>query len=232
MKNHHRRPVCILAVLLSITYPLITKAQKPFNFGVKAGVNLSSSSYNRYFTDKKSLKPGFQFGLTGEYGLAKSLFVQSEIMLTTRGVIYRGAELWVGGSRPPVTHWKNTFNQTYLQMPLKLAWKFDAGSKIRLFIHAGGYAAYGISAIDKTHNRYTGVEMEDDEQRQNLFQEKSLKKFDTGIATGFGAEFGSLTFATSYEHGLKDIGTRMPNSAHDFEYHNRNIAFTLGYKFR
>jgi hypothetical protein len=232
MKNHQSKYTLVLAILLSITYPLITKAQIPFSYGVKAGLNLSSSSYNRYFTDRKSLKPGFRIGFTGEYGFTKSLFVQSEIAFTTRGVIYRGTEIWVGGSKPPVTHWKNTFSQTYLQIPLKLAYKCDISSKIRLLINAGGYAAYGISAIDKTKNRYTGVEMEDDEKSHNLYKGKSLKKYDMGIITGIGAEYGPLTFAVNYEYGLKDIGIRMPDSAHDFEYHNRNISFTMGYRFR
>lgn len=230
MKIHKRQITQVLAILLSITYPLITKAQKTFNYGIKAGLNLSSTSYNLYFYDTKSIKPGFQIGLTGEYGLIKSLFVQSEIAFTTKGVVYRGADAWIGGSNPPITHWKNTFDLMYLQIPLKLAYKFDVGEKTRLFVNAGAYAAHGLIAKDKTKNHYTGVEKDDDEQNHSLFKDRSLKRFDMGIITGLGAEFGLIAIGINYEPGLKDIGTRMPNSSNDFEYRNRNISFTLGYK--
>ncbi len=230
MKIHKRQMTQVLAVLLSITYPLITKAQKTFNYGIKAGLNLSSTSYNPYFYDTKNLKPGFQIGLTGEYGLTKSLFLQSEIAFTTKGVVFRGAEAWIGGSNPPITHWKNTFDLRYAQIPLKLAYKFAVGTKTRLFLNAGAYAAYGISATVKTKNHYTGVERDDDEQSHNLFKDKSLKRFDMGIITGLGAEFGSMAIGINYEPGLKNIGTRMPDSSNDFEYRNRNISFTVAYK--
>ncbi|RYU92874.1 porin family protein [Emticicia agri] len=232
MKNQQRMFLIVLTILLVLAYPLITKAQKPPGYGIKAGMNLSGSSYNRYFSDSKSLKPGFQVGITGEYALTKALFLQSEIAFTTKGVVYRGADLWIGGTNPPVTHWKNTLDLLYVKAPLKLAYKFDMGSKIKLVVNAGAYAAYGVGAKDKTKNRYTGVERPADTQSYYPFKEGVLRRFDTGAIAGLGVELGSLQLAINYELGIRDIGKQMRDSSHDFEYHNQNISFTIGYALK
>lgn len=229
-----QKSVCsaMLFVLFSFVYPTITQAQKGFSYGLKAGLNLSTSSYNRFFTDKKVLKPGFQVGITGEFGFTDAFFLQSELVFTTKGAEYRGAESWIGGTNPPITHWRNIFTQNYVQVPLKVAYKFNAGADLKLFVNAGGYAAYGISGTDKTKNRYTKVDRPDDESVAYPFKEGALKRFDTGALLGFGAEYKRFTLGINYEHGLADIGAQLSNSVYDFEYHNRNIAFTLGYRIR
>lgn len=59
-----------------------------------------------------------------------------------------------------------------------------------------------------------------------------LNRFHTGILAGIGAEYGKLAVSINYELSLKDIGLPMSNSSKGFEYHNRNIALTLGYRFK
>lgn len=232
MKKHQRNFLIILTILLGLAFPLITKAQQSFHYGIKAGLNLSSSSYNRYLSDSKSMKAGFQVGMMGEFALTKALFLQSEIIFTTKGVVYKGTEAWIGGTNPPVTHWKNIIDQLYIQVPLKLAYKFDMSSRAKLVVNAGGYAAYGVSAKDKTKNRYTGVERPDDKTTYNPFNDKVLNRFDTGVLAGIGTELGALAVGITYELGLKDIGQQMLHSSNGFEYHNRNISLTVGYRFK
>lgn len=232
MKTHKSTLLAALFVLCSFVCPTITQAQKGFSYGLKAGLNLSTSSYNRFFTDKKVLKPGFQVGITGEYGFTDAFFLQSELTFTTKGAEYRGSELWIGGSNPPITHWRNIFTQNYVQIPLKVAYKFNTGANFKLFVNAGGYAAYGISGTDKTKNRYTKIDKPDDESAAYLFKEGALKRFDTGASLGFGAEYKKFNIGINYEHGLADIGAQLSSHIYDFEYHNRNIAFTLGYRIK
>ncbi|GAB3519735.1 hypothetical protein GCM10027442_41690 [Emticicia fontis] len=63
--------------MLGIAFPLIIREHNSFNYGVKAGLTLSDTSYNRSFYDKKILKPGAcQIGITGKNGLNKELFLQ------------------------------------------------------------------------------------------------------------------------------------------------------------
>jgi hypothetical protein len=67
MKKYQRNFLIILTILLGLAYPLIIHAHHSFYCGIKAGNNQSGSSYKRYISESKILKPGCQIAMNGKH---------------------------------------------------------------------------------------------------------------------------------------------------------------------
>lgn len=220
-------------LLFVIFFPLLSlnlSAQKsPFTFGVKAGMNLSSATINNREADAK-LKPGYQVGVTVDFEVYKSLYLQSALSFTTKGSKIDDllAGKLIGGSgKPNETH---TYNQLYLQVPIHVAYKVNVGENNNIIFSFGPYFAYGIGGKSKRKlndsavfgdgsNQYKFDTFGDDEG-------EALKKFDVGLSFGVGTEFNKIVVGAGYELGLKNIA----KYEHD-KYKNYNIAVLVGYKF-
>lgn len=230
MKKKKSLLLLILAIASGVIFTFEAQAQKKFSYGVKAGLNLSKSTFTPYSYEEKSPKAGFQVGFTGDYNLIRDLFLQSELMFTTKGVVYKGSEVWIGSSNPPVTHWKNTIDQLYVQVPLKLAYKINIGANTRAFVNAGYYASYGVAGNDKLKNQFEGVDRPDENKTRLTYEESLLKRFDDGISTGIGIEYKTWSVGINYESGFKDLRYMHIGSSETYSYKNRNVSFTIGYR--
>lgn len=222
----------MLTFVSVIAYTFDAQAQKKINYGIKAGLNLSESTFTPYYYDEKKPKAGFQVGFTGEYNLSAGLFVQSELMFSTKGVVFKGTDIWIGSSNPPVTHWKNIVDQLYVQVPVKLAYKINIGAETRFFVNAGYYAAYGLGGNDKVKNHYEGVDKPDETLSRYTFKETLSKRYDGGITTGIGVDYKKWTIGLNYEHGLNDIHYSYKYVTNTDSYKNRNLSVTFGYRLQ
>ena len=230
MKKHAIFLLLSLSIVSGISLTFEAQAQEKFNYGVKAGLNLSKSTFIPYSYDEITPKAGFQIGFTGEYNLIDGLFLQSELMFTTKGVVYKGSEVWIGSSNPPITRWKNTIDQLYLQVPLKIAYKVNIGANTLLFVNGGYYASYGVAGNDKLKNQFEGIDQPEENKTRLTYKESLLKRFDDGISTGFGVEYKAWSVGINYELGFKDLRYMYIGSSETYAYKNRNVSFTIGYR--
>src|SRR5688572_13834005 len=93
--------ILFLLLISSISYG----QEKPWLFGVKAGVNLSDGKEdtNGYVgAGDKKIKWGYQIGFDAEYAVTNSIYLHSGLSLTTKGIKHAGAEIWIGSSNPPI----------------------------------------------------------------------------------------------------------------------------------
>lgn len=234
----------ILFVCLIFIVPITSlKAQnKKFSFGVRAGVNISNGTEETpYLVGNKKGKTGFHVGVNADYLLTKSLYLESGLSLTTKGAVHEDAELWIGSTNPATTYWKRTTNLVYLQLPLKVGYKFGISPSVKVLLNAGGYFAYGIGGKEtvkqntvpssvRGEEKFTGDSFGTETRRRAVYD---LKKEDYGLTFGTGAEYKQFSLHVDFELGLANIGK--PNSqnapGNKSEFRNRNLSVGVGYAF-
>lgn len=239
--KHSVLSVLFLLLIASSSYG----QEKPWLFGVNAGVNVSNAREytNRYTgTGEKGVKWGYQIGFNAEYAVINSIFLQSGLSLTTKGTKHEGAEVWIGSSTPPITYWQSTTNQVYLQLPLRVGYKINLSNLAKIRVSAGAYVAYGIGGKEIIKETTTPSSTREDEKfTSDTFGEEyrryspyNLKKQDYGISMGFGVEYKKFILGIDCEVGLLNISKPNKNESSPLpvDYQNRNLSLTIGYMFR
>jgi hypothetical protein len=202
-------------------------------FGVKAGVNLSSVSGD--VEDVKS-KIGFNVGVTVDYGFTDNLFLLSGLELTQKG--YKVEEEYSEDYPGASVNVKSTVTSSplYLQIPIHIAYKLDLGS-VKLVPEVGPYVAFGIAGKTKVKTELSSdnqavldligdTSSEEDGDFFGSEDEGGAKSFDFGIGLGIGAEFGKLGAKIGYDLGLTSLSYNK-----DFSVKNGNFYLSVGYKF-
>lgn len=198
-------------ILLSaiVLMNLCASAQdKPFTFGVKAGVNLANFSGD---VENNKAKIGYNVGVTVDYAITPEFYLLSGLEFTTKGV------KWKAGDD------EQKANPMYLQVPVHAGYKIKITEGTRLMLHAGPYVAYGIGG--KNSIKENGKEI----AKYNFFGDKEsgrAKRFDFGLGLGVGVEFGKINAGLGWDFGLLNF-----SRAENNKLRNMNGYLTVGYKF-
>ena len=168
--------------------PCIAQVQEDeFQIGVRGGLN-ASAFYDGNLSDQ-NLRYGFHLGLFTDLALAKSISLQPEIVLSTKGNrITYGDD---GGVLSFLKiEGKVKTNLTYIDVPLL--------AKITLWkvynIHLGPYASYlvdGKISVDGTFS--------------NQLSRRNFKSWDYGMAIGAGTDLGRVSIGTRCHLGMTNI---------------------------
>lgn len=228
-----RYPALICALLFQLSLSAQTK-QDRFSYEINAGFNLSTASFAADINLSKISKPGFQVGAGVNYNFAGSFFAGTGLYYTTKGSILEVTrESSIEG--PVVkTESRQTINQYYLQLPVKIGYQFKLGEKVTGIVHTGAYYAYGIGGKTIDRNIHSGGFSGMDKSESKTFGKKSLKKADYGWLGGIGASISKMLIMLHYEIGIRDINqdNKHELSSHNTKsYKNRNASLTLGYRF-
>lgn len=207
-----------IAALMSLACFTVSSQEVALRFGVEAGANFSTASIANNPLDK-STRVGFQIGITADYALTDSWYVQSGLSYTTKGVKLEGEDKEIN------LKYKYTIDQTYFQLPVYIAYKIKVAPGTRIVFNAGPYVAYGVGGrLKPSDGYYQNIDNSTDDE-DTFGDDGILNRFDFGLGGGVGVEFGKIVLTGRYEWGLTDIGQ------YDRDYKNRNAAVTLGYKF-
>lgn len=207
----------------------VSAQNSPFQFGVKAGMNMSNASIENKEADPK-FKIGYQIGLTVDYSLTQNWLIQSGLSFTTKGSkiddFFAGKMLGGDGKGSTLS-----FNQQYFQLPVYGAYKVNVSDDFNVVIGAGPYIAYGIGGKEKYKLNNGTFGDGSNEKKYDTFGNgedggEELNRFDFGLGLNVSAEYGKIVVGLGYEHGITNIAES------DYEkYRNRNASLTLGYKF-
>jgi hypothetical protein len=156
-------------------------------FGIKGGINFT----NLYVADvsRENMKIGFNAGLFAKLPITKGFSIQPELLYTVKGAKDTYSNFIQGNG-------EYRYNLNYLELPVlavvNLAKNFN--------LHAGGYAAYLVSATVKDV-RSDGTIVGAKELRADDF-----KRFDYGLVGGLGIDITNFTIGARYNYGLSSIG--------------------------
>lgn len=213
-----------LVLLLLVVSALKASAQdEVWQFGIKGGFNLSSAAAKNIGT--KKIKAGYQIGLSVDYAVTESFYLQSGTYFTVKGIRLKSTS----GYSEDISSWKQHLTMQYLEFPLLAAYKIEAVSGMKLFFNAGPYFAYGIGG--KTSLIGNG---EEGKNKADTFGDNRIKKEDYGLRYGAGLEFEKFLFEISFDFGFANIADKnneLNKLLDNTHYRNKNFSLLVGYKF-
>lgn len=190
---------------------------------IKGGLNMSNF-YGSNLNDK-NIKPGFHIGVGADLEFLHNVSLQTGLFYSAKGAKYN---YYSKLTEDVEFEW----SANYIQLPLHLAYKFDITPGAKLVLHAGPYLAYGIGGERKINNYRGDLDQLFGEQDVNTFDKNhGLKRFDSGVGIGVGAEFGLITIDLGWDMGLTDLARENKLLVAQKSIKTQSAYLSLGYKF-
>lgn len=210
--------VCLFACLMTLAATECVNAQK-VNFGVKAGLNLSTWSY-----DDASLRPGFHAGGFATVQFSRMFAVQPEVMYSMEGAAWEGKLDAFGFS---LANAKVTSTVHKLNVPVML--QFTPISM--LTIEAGPQFGFNLAVSHHIKSNIAGIELP--EQDVDVDKE-NYNMFEMGIAAGLKLNLTrNMAIGARYVYGISPIfdeGRLFSRQVTD-AVHTSNIMVSLNFAF-
>ena len=215
------------AILLfaSISSAIFLNAQN-FNWGVRAGLNVSSlGDYELSMTQNQDSELGSKVGpyagIFGQFKLYKNLGLETGLFYSQLG----GKDKENDYDNGYLEQYKIEGNSSYLQLPVTLHYKFNIIKSLSIYPSLGVYAGYGLAGKIKTLENIGGVNVDSSE---DYF--KDFNRFDFGAAMGLNVEYRKFILGFHYDRGF----TRVNEEEVIFgdNAYNSNFRVALSYMFR
>ena len=210
--------VCLFACLMTLAATECVNAQK-VNFGVKAGLNLSTWNY-----DDASLRPGFHAGGFATVQFSRMFAVQPEVMYSMEGAAWEGKLDAFGFS---LANAKVTSTVHKLNVPVML--QFTPISM--LTIEAGPQFGFNLAVSHHIKSNIAGiVETESDVD----VDKENYNMFEMGIAAGLKLNLTrNMAIGARYVYGISPIidEVKVGNSVISDAVHTSNIMVSLNFAF-
>jgi hypothetical protein len=221
-------------LLLTFSLVLLTTFSfaQTFDFGIKAGVNLSTASVSGpppvsiYDHPDHQYKTGFQAGVTADIGF-QHFSIQPGLFFITKGEKFREDLAFLIGGQPNSTYETVSTNFNYLELPVNLLYKLQAAPAVRIYAGGGPYLGYGLSGKTTVHVR--GDETHDSQANAPFGSENTseYKSLDYGANFIAGVALKKhFTVDLNYSLGLRNIAWTPGNGLK-----NRTLGLSVGYLF-
>lgn len=200
----------------AIAMSSLTFAQQ---FGVKAGMNVSSLSDDATLSDQKS-KIGFNAGVFMNAPLAEKFSIQPELLYNNLGSKVYLTEVDLGG-----TTYRSEYARhlDYITVPVM----FQYNATPEFYLEAGPEFGILVNAKDKYKSTENGVTQG---TTSSSISTDNFNSFNFGLGLGAGYYFTpKIGLTARYVAGLSDIAKDRPNNSSAV----RNNVFQVGlaYKF-
>ncbi len=193
----------------AIAMSSLTFAQQ---FGVKAGMNVSSLSSDASLSDQKS-KIGFNAGVFMNAPLAENFSIQPELMYSQMGD--KGTTTILG------TEYSSARNHDYITLPVM----FQYNATPSFYLEAGPEFGLLVSAKNKLKNESNGNTLAESSNYKD-----DLNGFNVGVGLGAGYYFTpNVGLTARYVAGLTDIAKDRPSGSDSVK--NNVFQVGLAYKF-
>ena len=201
---------------------------------LQGGLNLSTiSKTNDGKTEKNNFLPTFNAGLLARLGLSKTFDIETGAILTGRG---SNAETYFNGGNDYV---KSRFNPFYIEVPVNAVVKIPVGKSVKLFVHAGPYAAVGVFGKSSREMKVgplyssesSSIKFNNDDPFTSDQEDagyNKLKRFDFGLNVGGGVQFRHLILKANFAYGLTKINSTETNNNANDKNKYRLLSFSVG----
>lgn len=189
-------PVCKITVLVALLWMPVTKAAAQFSAGIKAGFTLNQPDKAPGVTYSEYLPAGgFAAGFSFQYDLDEHLAIYAEPGFFQKNVSYQRTKNYAAT-------WERN-NNTYLQLPVMLQYRYPLGKKLDAFAQAGVFAGWWAfkskkGAIPNIYDLTDGTTPDGTPssyfrmaayKEQNAFEPNKDQRFDFGGVGGIGANW-------------------------------------------
>lgn len=216
------KKILLLLTLAAGLNVAVNAQDKPVFFGVKAGLALPSiTASGMGISITTSSKTSFYVGAVADVNISPIFSFQPGLTYVGKGGKFDIGEMAEAMGADPSDFEgvdKITFNYSYLELPLNLLANFNAGTG-KVFVGAGPYAAYALSANMKAGNTSVDAEFGS--------AEGQLKRMEFGVNFLGGYKLSNgLNLHAGYGIGL----TSTENSS-DGKTKNKVFSVGLGFMF-
>jgi hypothetical protein len=198
------------------------------HLGIRAGINLSSKVFKvgdeRLWEEGTTYNPGFHVGATAEFPITEAIFLETDLLLTTKGFKYSEKETFEGQSYS----YKEKMNLFYLEVPITLKALHDLGN-MKLYGQLGPYIGMGLFGKLTVEESYNGNESDSFDIEWGSDENSDLKRLDYGLTFGAGTDLGAIHFGLFYNLGLANMS---PTDTYDESMKSRVLGFTVGYRIK
>lgn len=177
-------------------------------FGIKGGVNMSNLYSDSDDINDENALWGFNAGVFAAFPIADNVFIQPEILFTTKGAELDYDYAGIEGT--------NKFKLSYIEVPLLVRFNLTENFNI----HVGGYASYLVNAK---------IKGEGDFEFEEELDADDFERFDAGLSAGVGVDFNPLSVGLRYNYGLTTIGKERDGVTFP-DAKNSNLSLYLAYK--
>jgi len=201
----------ILIVIVAAMASMCANAQE-VQFGVRAGLNLTTESKAKNIDGRDAESPDFRTGMhiggLVNWAINERFELEADLLYSMQG--YKDQ---VNIEAEQSLHDKNyTVTSHYLTLPIAAKANIVKG----VYVECGPQFGYLLSKKDKL----------EDFETEDSFTSDNTKRFDFGILGGLGYKFENGVFVNArYIHGLTKTSKVFDGCK------NRNIQLSLGYLF-
>lgn len=206
-----------LVLALAVAASSLTFAQQ---FGVKAGMNVSSLSKDADLSDQKS-KIGFNAGVFMNLPLGADFSIQPELLYTQYGSksTYNAPVLTPSGIVEQ--KYSASTNLDYIALPVMIQYNVLP----QFYLEAGPELGLSITAKNKVKNETTGETLAESDNFKD-----DINGFNVGVGLGAGYYFTpNIGLTARYVAGLTDIAQDRPSGSDSVK--NNVFQVGLAYKF-
>ncbi|QIL40920.1 PorT family protein [Pedobacter sp. HDW13] len=214
-----KKLVLSLLTVAALSTPALAQST-PVKFGLKAGLafpNMTFSAGSASFS--YGTKTSYYVGGTVEFQLSDLVSIQPGLTFIDKGTKINSSSFGFDND-DFLTDVNATINFKYLEVPVNALVNFKVANSGKLFVGAGPYFAYALSANAKMGSEKEKIEFED----------SGFKRTDFGLnfLAGFQLNNG-LNVHAGYGLGLSNMAN--DEEAQDFDASIKNKVFTVGLGF-
>lgn len=193
-----------------------SKPEKTVHLGVRAGLNVSSISK---LEDAYGSKCGFHAGLSADFAIVESFYINSGIFFTMKGT--------KGDISEDGVKVEGTMNPMYIEIPVMASYRYNFNENLQWQLNFGPYFAYGVGGKNKIESSYNGHKIDEYSWEEDFFgdaDEGYANHFDMGLGIGTGVTWNKIFFGINYQFGLTEVWK-------DSKAKNGNFQVAVGYNF-
>jgi hypothetical protein len=191
-----------------------------FEIGLQGGLNSSTLTTNPLRTNNKVNLIGWNAGIIFSIPLSKRISLQPEINYANHGIKYAYDSDY------------EKLTMKYVEMPLLFKYNIINGGKGKIYLQAGGYGGYWLSAEleNSTNQEVIKEQYPFDDDISDGFKDN---RFNYGLLVGIGASIklgsGHIFIQSRYQHGLSDIAKFSTTTEEYTPSLHRVVSATIGY---
>ena len=208
--------ILLVTIVSSINSFAQSEEEGRLSFGVRAGFNLQNLNGKNANGDmlKNGLAPRYHFGVNIEIPIVPEIYLQPNILFSTKGAIVNSAQI----------------NLSYVELPINFIYKPLLGTG-HLLLGFGPYFAYAVRGRVNQNENKDKITFKS--SQSNLDKNLVIKPFDAGAGMLFGYEFANrLSLQLNVQLGLVNIYPAYDGITNDKSIlKNTGFGISGGYRF-
>ncbi len=234
--------VCLCAASAHAQLRIDTSdAERPFNVGVRVGLNTSNLSSNQLdlvpelHSTSVDWKAGFTGGVVVDILMRNFFALQPGFFFETRSCAFSHVQQI--GSPEALQLMEGTQSSTYFKIPILASFRVLVTDDIEWQMDFGPYFSFGLGGNEKYTYVSPGQEYHGKEFKRDYFGDKGfVRSYDWGFKMGMGLNVMRHYYVgIHYEAGCRNV--LLPNAynpepaLYGLKGHNKAWDFTIGYNF-